>query len=126
MKSAYIAGPLTAEAPEKENENIRKAERVDKLYYEQGYAVYCPHTQTFTDTTVTYEQWMANDLYWLEKCDAVAFLPGWENSKGASIEHMVAKALGKEIKYWGDAERVRLPEIPTERKCGCGRWDKAT
>lgn len=34
-----------------------------------------------------------------EYCDAIAMLPGWENSKGARAEHALAVALDLEIIY---------------------------
>ena len=99
MKSVYIAGPIAAETEEERKKNIKKGERAAKRYYELGFAVFCPHTQIIDDAEMTYEQWMEADLYWLAKCDVVDFLPGWGNSNGARIEHMTARALGKEIEY---------------------------
>lgn len=32
-------------------------------------------------------------------CDSVRFLPGWQNSKGACLQHKIAVALGMEISY---------------------------
>ena len=38
---------------------------------------------------------MARDLAWIcEHADAIALLPGWKQSEGASAEFMVARALG--------------------------------
>lgn len=118
MKSVYIAGPITAETKEQEQANIKAAEQVAKKYYEMGYAVYCPHTQVIEGADVSYEQWMANDIYWIEKCDVVAFMPDWQRSRGASIEHMVARGLGKEMQYIREANHEQLPAIPTERTAG--------
>jgi nucleoside 2-deoxyribosyltransferase len=108
MKSVYIAGPYTG-TKEEEHKNMMKAAAAAAFYVKQGFAVFCPHTMTCpidrnynTGGEIKYEDWLAIDLYWLAKCDIVAFLPGWENSKGASIEHMVARALGKEIEYVRD------------------------
>jgi nucleoside 2-deoxyribosyltransferase len=39
------------------------------------------------------------DLNQVAKCDAIYMLDGWENSKGATAEIGLAKALGKEIIY---------------------------
>ena len=106
MKSAYIAGPYTAPTLPRENANILNAAEVAAEYIRQGYAVFCPHSHSTMihrefnkDDKITYEDWLTLDLYWLSKCDVVVFLPGWKESKGASIEHMVARALGKEIHY---------------------------
>jgi sulfur relay (sulfurtransferase) complex TusBCD TusD component (DsrE family) len=35
----------------------------------------------------------------LVSCDAVVMLRGWENSRGARIEHQLASSLGLEILY---------------------------
>lgn len=106
MKSAYIAGPYSAPTRDEEDYNIRNAALVAAEYYKNGYAVYCPHLQTsyidrhFNDGQLDYEDWLARDIYWISKCDVVVFLPSWKNSRGAVIEHMVARGLGKEIHYW--------------------------
>lgn len=43
---------------------------------------------------------LAKDLDWIcRKADAVAVLPGWAKSKGASAEFATAQALGLEIIY---------------------------
>ena len=42
---------------------------------------------------------MAVCLWHLLWCDAVFMLDGWEKSRGARIEHRVAKLLNKEIVY---------------------------
>ncbi len=33
----------------------------------------------------------------LVTCDSIALLPGWEKSKGATLEHHIAERLGLEI-----------------------------
>lgn len=42
----------------------------------------------------------------LEASDGVAFLEGWEESKGAQIEHEKAVALGKKIMYYDKEKGV--------------------
>lgn len=47
-----------------------------------------------------WDVYLRRDLVLLaEKCDKVVLLPGWEDSKGAQLEHHVAQALGMTIVY---------------------------
>lgn len=42
------------------------------------------------------------DMTWIcDHAEAIALLPGWENSKGANAEWALAKALGLQIIYLG-------------------------
>ena len=41
----------------------------------------------------------ADTKYICEEADAIAMLPGWENSKGARAEHALALALGHRVMY---------------------------
>ena len=103
MKSVYIAGPYSAEDREGEDKNIYYAARVASWYMADGWAVFCPHTMTsiidreHNHDILTWEDYLTTDIYWLSKCDAIHMLPGWRESKGASIEYLVAKGLGLEI-----------------------------
>lgn len=55
------------------------------------------------DTSLEWVTYMREDIGMLLKADAIYFLPGWQNSKGARTEHNVAKALGLEFLYHPDA-----------------------
>ncbi len=41
----------------------------------------------------TWEGWMRRSLYLLLRCTAVACLPGWEDSRGATLEVHIARQL---------------------------------
>jgi hypothetical protein len=98
LKKIYISGPisnmqnLNREAFEQEAERIRA----------MGDAPVNPHdiSEGIEETTMTeQEKWrayMVNDIRALLTCDAIHLLPGWENSRGAVIEEIVAEAMNIE------------------------------
>lgn len=45
------------------------------------------------------ETFLADLTYICKEADAIALLPGWETSKGATAEKAVAEALGLKIRY---------------------------
>lgn len=51
------------------------------------------------DTTMPWAQCMRNDIAELVTCDAIHLLEGYENSRGASLELTIARALGIEVRY---------------------------
>jgi len=104
MRGIYIAGPISADTVEDEHRHIHNAGRVATDYLCEGWAVFCPHTMTadihykHSKGALSWENYLTADIYWLSKCDAIHMMPGWKDSKGASLEYMVAKALGLEIR----------------------------
>ncbi|MEM7311341.1 MAG: DUF4406 domain-containing protein [Planctomycetota bacterium] len=44
--------------------------------------------------------WLRRDFQDVLDCDAIVLLPGWEQSKGACAERVVAQMAGKKIYYY--------------------------
>jgi hypothetical protein len=49
--------------------------------------------------TIAWWLYMIKDIYYLLDCDNVYMLSNWKESKGAKIEHAIAKFLKKKIIY---------------------------
>lgn len=47
-------------------------------------------------------RYMVVCLWHLMKCDTVVFMDNWQDSKGARIEHRVARVLGKTVIYMNE------------------------
>lgn len=85
----YIAGPMTG-LPDL-NFPAFHAEAA-KLRAE-GYEVVNP-AEINPDPGAAWIECMRADIRELVTCDGIAMLPGWENSRGAILEHIIAMELG--------------------------------
>lgn len=103
MTRIFLSGPITG-MPNLNREAF--LEEQAKLLVE-GCDVFSPlSVPRLTDDMV---EFMTTDRQWqyymrqcikaLMSCQAVRFLPGWQNSRGACLEHKIAVALGMEITY---------------------------
>ena len=93
--SIYIAGPMTGIV----DHNFPAFHAAAKKLRAQGYAVFNP-AEINADAVDVIRPWswyMRKDLAELVKCEAIYLLPGWENSKGATLEMHVAERLGMTI-----------------------------
>jgi hypothetical protein len=89
----YIAGPMTG-LPEFNYPAFHAAE---DDWTREGWDVSNPATNFGGDTSRAYRDYIRADLRMLAEADAIAFLPGWRKSKGATFEHAVATMLGLEM-----------------------------
>ena len=94
----YIAGPMTG-LPEFNYPAFRLAE-LDLI--DAGHCVHNPvHIERHNPTPGTPQPWdwyVRHALRMVLDSGAVALLPGWENSRGATLEHQVATALGLDVR----------------------------
>jgi len=104
----YIAGPYSAYRNAQGtilsvDYNIGVAEALGAELYRKGHTPFIPHTMTArferTYPDIPKQVYLETDLEWLELCDAVLLLPGWEKSEGAKIELERAKELGLKVYY---------------------------
>jgi nucleoside 2-deoxyribosyltransferase len=90
----YLAGPMTG-LPE---HNFPAFNRAASMLRAAGHEVINP-VDINGDTATPWADCLRADIEQLIKCDGIALLPGWDKSKGASLECFIAKALGMPLTY---------------------------
>ena len=90
----YLSGPMTG-LPNLNREAFTKAAKALRA---EGYAVINPPELDRNEPQRSWEGCLQRDIKYLMKCNAVALLPNWKKSRGASLEVYIAKALKYEIK----------------------------
>ena len=104
MATVYLAGPMTGYP----DFNYVAFRLRAKQWRADGWDVLNPAENFGGDQTREYREYMRADLAMLLQADAIAFLPGWRQSKGAMFEHSVAVVLG--IDMYDAVTGARLPE----------------
>lgn len=89
MKRCYLAGPMTGYP----DLNFAVFHRAAARLRAAGYEVANP-AEINPDQSSSWEACMRNDIAQLVTCDFVVVLPGWDRSRGASLEVYIAEKLG--------------------------------
>jgi hypothetical protein len=92
----YISGKITGLPEDEVYEKFAKAE--NRLLSEGFTKIVNPVTIEHSHNK-TWESYMLKDIEVLFQCASVYMIYDWEDSKGARIEHAIAKTLGKNIIY---------------------------
>ena len=89
----YVSGPIELNKPvfTAVSVSLRNA----------GHTITNPHETG--EQGLPWESYLRADIVaMLLGADAIALLSGWERSRGATLEHHVATALGWEVRPWTD------------------------
>jgi len=86
----YIAGPMTGYP----DHNFPAFCEAAKRFREAGWEVVNPAENFGGDTSLPREAYMRCNIAAIAQCDAIAMLPGWQNSRGATLERDVAIECG--------------------------------
>jgi len=85
----YVAGPMTG-LPQL---NIAAFHAAARMLRADGHTAVNP-AEINTDPCASWIECMRADIRELVTCEAIYLLPGWERSRGATLEHAIAQALG--------------------------------
>lgn len=94
----YIAGPMTGI----EDYNYPAFNAADTALSQRDFEVLNPvDNEDYNADTYQGQSWswyLRLAIRQVTYADGIALLPGWENSKGATLEHRVGTALGLDIR----------------------------
>lgn len=103
MRRAYIAGPYSGADIIIILGNIRQGINKAAQLMREGYAVFCPFLDfliaLMPGKQISKEAYQSNSMAWVECCDVMYVLPGWESSNGTKREIARAQELGIPIFY---------------------------
>ena len=91
----YVAGPMTG----LQDHNFPAFNHAAEQLRNTGYAVVNP-ADNGAEPGQSWLHYMRLDLAQMLTCDGVATLPGWQSSRGASLEVHVAHRLGLPVRGW--------------------------
>lgn len=95
----YVAGPYDGENVIVVLGNIRRGIETAADLMRQGHLVYCPFLDfligLIPGKEIDKAVYQENSLSFVEWCDEILLLPGWERSQGVKRELALAQKLGK-------------------------------
>jgi len=86
----YISGAIS------NNPDYKKQFTHKYRELEKDYTVLTP---LFVNASLSWKEYMKIDIAMLSICDAIYMMKGWEESRGAQIEHFYAEYKGLKIIY---------------------------
>lgn len=103
VEFVYVAAPYTQGDVAR---NVKRAIDCGDWLLNHGYTPFIPHLTHFwhMQHEHLYPEWLAYDIRWMEKCDAVLRLDG--PSDGADREVRRAQAFGIPV-YFGEVEFIQ-------------------
>ena len=108
VRRLYLAGPMSGHT----DYNHPLFNRAARLLRDQGYDVFNPAETKGGDTSQPRSFYMRLDIPALMESEGVAVLPGWEQSRGASLEVWIAIDLDIPVYQYSEVgEAVELERI---------------
>lgn len=97
----YLSGKITNEDPAIQEYNLEVFNRKAEEFRERNIQVFNP--ADLETPGYTWEDYLARDLLWITQHKPVLYMMrGWEESRGARLEHALGTLMGLEITYEAD------------------------
>ena len=90
LERIYLAGPMTGYP----GHNFAAFHQAAERLKEAGWDVINPAENFGGRTDLPRSSYMRADAAALVECHAIALLPGWEGSRGAQVEYLLAREMG--------------------------------
>ena len=108
-KKVYLAGPITGNGKYKElfrtwEERVRAG-----CHYDIVNPLYHPKYSGPDVGTLRWRHYMRESVRELIDCNIILMLPGWEASRGATLELYLARQLGIQV-FYGIEHAIERPE----------------
>lgn len=107
-KRIYIAGPMTGLT----EHNFPAFHAAADQLRQAGWNVVNPAENFGGRTDLPREDYLRADVALLVGCDAVAMLGGWEDSRGAKLEYLLARELGMPVLDAEDLQPIQSAPVP--------------
>ena len=108
-KRIYVAGPMTG-LPE---HNFPAFHAAAARLREAGWEAVNPAENFGGRTDMPRETYLRADILLLAQCEAIAMLPGWQESRGAKLEYLLARELGMPIYDAETLQPLENPPVPS-------------
>jgi hypothetical protein len=102
----YISGPMTGQ----DDHNFPAFHAAAERFRQTGWEVANPAENFDGRTDLPREMYLRTDMVMLAQCDAIALLPGWERSRGATLEAVLASELG--LQFFDAWSGTQMEEPP--------------
>lgn len=108
----YLAGPMTG----LKNFGYDEFARASEILRNAGLFVLSPHEIYFGSEpgTLPYRAYIEAGLTLLMRADAIILMPGWSDSRGATLERHAALTMGMNVYYYVKEAPHLLTENPKE------------
>ncbi len=108
VQRIYVSGPMTGHA----DFNFPAFHAAAARLREAGYEPINPAENFGGRTDLPRETYLRADVILLAQCEAIAMLPGWEESRGAKLEYLLARELNMPAYDAKTLQPLENPPVP--------------